>query len=83
MPTRGLLDAHHSGRVLAHHPACAATLILDLLPDAPRARVASDLGVAVEHAHDRLGGNERERLFYQRVRDRVVVFVEAQIRGFA
>ncbi len=58
-------------------------LVLDLLPHAPGARVASDLGVAVEHAHGGLRSDEREGLLDQGVRDGVVVFVEAQVRSFS
>ena len=53
------------------------SLVLDLLADAPGASVTSDLNLAIEHTHDGLGGDERERLFDQGVGDRVVIFVEA------
>ncbi len=39
--------------------------------------------VAVEHAHETVGGGEDQRLAHKRVRDRVVVAVEAQVRRLA
>ena len=58
-------------------------LVLDLLANTPRARVAGDFGIAIEHTNDGLGRDDRERLSDQGVGNRVVVLVEAQVGGFA
>jgi len=57
--------------------------VLDLLARVPRAVVPGDLLVAVEHADRRVGGDESERLANERMRDRVVVAIEADVRRLA
>ena len=56
--------------------------VFDLAPSLPASRVNGDLFVAIEDAHGEIGGDEGERLPGMRVRDRVVVSVEAQVGGF-
>lgn len=58
-------------------------LIFDLAALVPGPRMASDFGIAVEHPHDGLGGDERERLSDERMRDRIIVLVEAKVGRFA
>src|SRR5262249_31374461 len=57
--------------------------VLDLASLLPRALMTGDLLVAVEHADDGVRGDERQRLAYERVRDRVGVPVEADVRRLA
>ena len=47
------------------------------------AHVASDLGRAIEDSDGALRGDERERFAHERVRDRVVVEIEAHVRRLA
>jgi len=58
-------------------------LVLDALAAIVAAGMAGDLGGAVQEAHRMLGGDQRERLADQGVGDRVVVPVEADVRGLA
>src|SRR6266545_3073202 len=71
-----------AGLVLGGDEGTEMRFVLDLLAHAPGALMTSDLEIGVEHTHERLGGDERERLLDQGVRDRVVILVEAQVRGF-
>lgn len=59
------------------------TWVFDLAPEVPAALMASHFLLSVEDAHERVGGDEREWLSDERVRDRVVVAIEAHVRGFA
>ena len=54
-------------------------LLLDLLACVVRASVTSNLDRTVEHAHDGIRRDDREWLAHVRMRDRVVVSVEADI----
>ena len=49
----------------------------------PRASVSRYFDISVEDTHDRIGGNEREWPTHELMRNRIVVGVEAEIRGFA
>jgi hypothetical protein len=51
---RALLDAHHSGRALAHQPACAATAGFRVLR-LPAQLVQRDLAAALQLVVDALG----------------------------
>jgi hypothetical protein len=59
------------------------SLVLELLSGVVRARMARDLVGAVENADDRLGGDDRERPPNMRVRDRIVVAIEAHVGRLA
>ena len=59
------------------------TWVFDLATEVPAALMASHFLVSVEDAHERVGGDESERLSDERVRNRVVVAIEAHVRGFA
>jgi hypothetical protein len=54
-------------------------IVLDALGAVVAARMAGDLGGAVEQADLMLGGDEGERPAHEGVRDRVVVAVEADV----
>jgi hypothetical protein len=58
-------------------------VVVDPLPAIIAARVAGDLPVPVEDPHDLFGGDEGEGAADERVRDRVVVAVETDVRGLA
>ena len=59
------------------------SLVLELLASIVGARVTGDLARPIEHAHERLGCDDGEHLAHMRVRDGVIVSVEADVRGFA
>ena len=52
-------------------------LVFDLSPALPGALVRGDFSIPVEHAHETVGGDEHQGFAHERVRDRVVVAVEA------
>ena len=54
-------------------------VVFDALLAIIAARVARDLGRAIEEAHEVFGGDEREGPTHERVRDRVVVAIEADV----
>jgi len=54
--------------------------VFDLPPALPGAVVRGDVVVSVEDAHELVGGHEPQGLSYERVRNRIVVAVEAQVR---
>src|SRR6202453_206800 len=58
-------------------------LVLDLLTCIVRANVARDLDGAIEHAHLGLGRDESEGLAHKRVRNRVIISVEADVGGLS
>jgi hypothetical protein len=57
--------------------------VFDLPPPLPGALVRSDFLLAIEDAHEAVGGDEPERLSHEGRGNGVVVSVEAQIRRFA
>jgi hypothetical protein len=57
--------------------------VLDLLPGVPRPLMPRDLLVAVEYADGRVGRDECQRLSDERVRDGVVVAIEANVGRLA
>jgi len=57
--------------------------VFDLPTAFPAALVVGDDLIAIENAHDRVRGDERQRLTDQRMRNGVVVTVETQIGRFA
>jgi hypothetical protein len=57
--------------------------VFDLATPLPGAHVRGDFVVAVEDAHESVGGDEGQRLSRESVRDRVVVAVEAEIGRLA
>ncbi len=57
--------------------------VFELLFALPRASVSRYFDIAIEDARDRIGGHERERPKHELMRNRIVVGVEAKIRGFA
>src|SRR5207244_7240945 len=58
-------------------------LVFDLLTHIPASVVPGDFYVAVEDPNDGVGGDERQRLPDERVRDGVVIAVEANVRRLA
>jgi len=62
---------------------CEVRRVLDPLPTIVAPRMASDLRGTVDEPHVRLGGDEGERTAQERVGNRVVVRVEADVRGLA
>jgi hypothetical protein len=59
------------------------TPVFDLPATLPGPLVRGDDVVAVEDAHETVGRSEHQRLANERVRDRIVVAVEAQVRRLA
>src|SRR5262245_11318500 len=73
-----LAGATFAGREVIQMP-----LVFDLATAFPRPRMPRNFVVSIEDAYQRVRSDERERFSYERVRDRGVVAVEAEIRRFA
>src|SRR5690606_3695584 len=63
--------------------ACEMLVAFNLLPFVPASLMSGYLGIAIEHAHGLVGGDERHWFSDQGVWDRVIVAIEAQVGCFA